>query len=205
VNVFGLVQLCEAAQPAGGYSHSFGVEQLVRSGSLRSARQLQKLVTGVLEDAIGPADGVASGIAFRAARGGAFERIPEVCAVMSSPRMPEEMRLASLQMGERLWVMSRGWNWAASVHDQLDELARRNDLHHAVAFGILVSETTSNQVRAIATYLYNTAKNIVLAAVHGIPLAESEGMRVLSDVQPRIAELAAACADKEPADIGIRA
>ena len=73
-----------------------------------------------------------------------------------------------------------------------------------MAFGLLVSETTSSQVRAIATYLYNTAKNIVLAAVHAIPLEESAGMQVLSGVQPRIAELAARCADKEASDITVR-
>jgi urease accessory protein len=201
----GLVQLCEAAQPVGGYSHSFGIERMVRGGQLRSADQLATVVTQVLEAAIGPADGVASGITFRAARGGEFERIPEVCAVMSSGRLPTEMQLASLQMGERLWVMSRGWNWTGGLHRQVDDLARRNDLHHAVAFGLLVSETTSSQVRAIATYLYNTARNIISAAVRAIPLAESEGMHVLSDVQPRIAELAARCVDKQPVDITVRA
>jgi urease accessory protein UreF len=114
------------------------------------------------------------------------------------------MQLASLQMGQRLWVMSRGWDWAGGVHQQLDGMAQRNDLHHAVAFGLLVSETTSSQVRAIATYLYNTAKNIVLAAVHAIPLEESAGLQVLSGVQGRIAELAAQCADKQTVDIAVR-
>jgi urease accessory protein len=204
MNVMGLVQLCEAAQPVGGYGHTFGIEQMVRGGNLRSADQLKNVVTQVLEAAIGPADGVASGIAFRAARGGEFERIPEVCAVMSSDRLPHEMQLASLQMGQRLWVISRGWNWTGGLHQQLDDLAQHHDLHHAVAFGLLVSETTSSQVRAIATYLYNTARNMILAAVHAIPLEESAGMEVLSGVQPRIAELAAQCADKHPVDIGIR-
>ena len=74
-------------------------------------------------------------------------------------------------------------------------------MHHAVAFGTLVSETTSSQLRAIATYLFNTARSIVLAAVRAIPLDETTGQRVLSSVQPTITELAAACVDKEPADI----
>src|SRR5450631_2930084 len=101
MNVLGLVQLCEAAQPAGGYSHSFGIEQMVRTGRLRSPEQLAALVRQVLVAAIGPADGVASGIAFRAARHGAFETLPEVCSAMSSDRVPVAMRLASLQMGQR--------------------------------------------------------------------------------------------------------
>lgn len=201
MNVFGLVQLCDSAQPVGGYSHSFGIEQMARQGRLRSAEDLLRVVRSLLLAAIAPADGIASGIAFRAARKGNLADIPAVCAAMSSERLPVEMRLASLQMGSRLWSVSRTWPWAEPVHQQLDDLALRTDLHHAVAFGALVSETTSSQIRAIATYLFNTAKGIILAAVDAIPLDESLGQHVLSDVQPIIAELAAACADKGPGDI----
>src|SRR5271156_6520097 len=120
MNVLGIVQLCEAAQPIGGYSHSFGIEQMARQGRLRSSDDLLSFVQSVLQAAIAPADGVASGIAFRAARHGAFDRIPEVCAAMSSNRLPVEMRLASVQMGQRLWALSRAWPWADPIHNQLD-------------------------------------------------------------------------------------
>src|SRR5580765_1153441 len=103
MNVLGLVQLCTTAEGSAGYSHSFGIEQLVRGGRLRSPEELTVLVRRVLVGSIGPADGVASGIAFRAARGGMFERLPEVCSAMSSERVPLPMRLASVQMGQRLW------------------------------------------------------------------------------------------------------
>jgi urease accessory protein len=201
MNVLGLVQLTQAAQPAGGYGYSFGIEQMAKAGRLTSPDQLTTLVKGVLLASIGPADGIASGIAFSAARSGDFDQLPEVCADMSSDSVPVSMRLASLQMGQRLWGLSRGWDWASGVHQQFDDLATRTDLHHAVAFGTLVSETTSSQIRAIATYLLNTARGIILAAVRAIPLDEVTGQRVLSSVQPTISDLAAACADKSPGDI----
>jgi urease accessory protein len=126
MNVMGLVQLCEAAQPAGGYGHSLGIEGMVRGGRLRSPDELESVVTRLLDDAIGPADGIASGIAFRAARGGAFERISEVCAVMSSPRLPPSMQLASLQMGQRLWIMSRGRRQRSSPRRGVRTSCQRN-------------------------------------------------------------------------------
>ncbi|HVS72478.1 MAG TPA: urease accessory UreF family protein [Phycisphaerae bacterium] len=200
----GLVQLCETLPPAGGYGHTFGIEAAARAGRIRSRRDLAGMVSRVLEGAIGPADGVASGIAFRHARAGSFEALPEVCAALSSERVPADMRLASVQMGTRLWAVSRGWGWAMSVHEQLDPLAEQTELHHAVAFGALVSETTSSQVRAIATYLFNVVKGMVMAAVRAAPLDEMEGHRVLSEVQGRIAELAATYADREAGEIGVR-
>jgi urease accessory protein UreF len=111
------------------------------------------------------------------------------------------MRMASLHMGQRLWGISRDWDWAAGIHQQLDGIAGKTELHHAVAFGTLVSETTSSQIRAIATYLFNAARGIILSAINAIPLDELTGQQVLASVQPAITQLAAACADKSPADI----
>jgi urease accessory protein len=196
-----MVQLCEVAQAGGGYGYSFGIEELARRGRLRSPEQLTTMIRGVLLASVGPADGVASGIVFRAARQGSFEELADVSAAMSSDRVPVGMRLASLQMGERLWGLSRDWDWARGIHQELDGLAGESRMHHAVAFGALVSETTSSQVRAIATYLLNVARGMILTAVRMIPLDEITGQRILASVQPTITELAAACADKQPEDI----
>ena len=203
MNLLGFVQLAEAIVPFGGYSHCFGIETMAQRHELSTAQQLQTLLKGALHAAIGPADGVASGISFRAARAGDLSEIPDVCHMLSSDRLPLEMRLASLQMGRRLWGVSRGWEWASGVHQQLDSIAEKIELHHAVAFGALVSETTSNQVRAIATYLFQIARNIVLAAVRAIPLDDIAGQRLLSEMQPPIAKLAASCADRSADEIAL--
>jgi len=201
MNVFGLVQLSQATQQFNTYSYSFGIETLARRHQLSTADQLLALLTGLLHAALGPADGVASGISFRAARTGNFAEVPDVCRAMSSDRLPVNMRLASMAMGNRLWEVSRQWDWAGPVHEQLDPVARDLDMHHAVAFGALVSETTSQQVRAIAAYLFNMASSIVAAAVRLVPLEESVGNHVLATMQPTIAQLAGQFADKHPGDI----
>jgi len=201
MNVLGIVQLTQAAQGAGGYAYSFGIEQLASSGRLRTPAQVSGLVEQLLLTSIAPADGIASGIAFRAARHGSFDDLPSLCALLSSNRLPTPMRLASLQMGQRLWGLSRTWDWASPVHQQFDDLATRTDLHHAVAFGTLVSETTSSQLRAIATCLLNTAKSIIMTAIRAIPLDEATGEKILAALQPTITQLAASCADKSPSDI----
>jgi urease accessory protein UreF len=201
MNVLGLVQLCESVGPMGGYREFLELERSARMGAIRSGDDLREFVGTALRAGIGPADGVASGIAFRAARNGSIEPLPAVCAALSSERVPAEKRWASVQMGHHLWAQSRAWGWTEGVHQQLDALALRNDLHHAVAFGALVSETTSSQIRAIATYLFNMAKTLVMAGVRLIPLDEAAGQQVLSSVQGEIATLAAGYVDKGPGDI----
>lgn len=194
MNMLGLVQLCEMTAPY--YSHSLGVE--LRRGELRSAGALAQFMREVLVGTIGPAEGAASGAAFRAARVGDVQRIPELCQI-SAGRLPVEIRLASVQSGRRLWEVSRRWEWASAVHQQLDGFAGRAELQHAVAFGALVSEATSSQVRAIAAFLLNVAKGIVAVAVRVVPLDEMTGQRALAEVGPTIAGLAREYAGKESA------
>jgi urease accessory protein UreF len=197
VNVLGLVQLCQSTSPG---TYAFGIERLTR-GRATSAEELTDLVISVLRHDVAPADGVAAGIAFRAARRSAFEQLPEVCEALNTSHLPNPIRLESIHTGRRLWGMSRGWEWAAAVHDQLDAMAERTDLHHAVAFGTLVSETTASEARAIATYLFSTARGIVLTAIKAIPLDDATGQRVLAEVQGSIAEMAARCVDRGAGEI----
>lgn len=201
--LLGFVQLCQTV-PARGFSERLGVSAAVRQHRLASPADLKCVVCDVLEATVGPVDGIASGMAYRAARHGELGEIPLACAALSSERLPEPLRLASLDAGQRLWDLSRRWDWARAVHEQLDDFAHRHDLHHAVAFGALVSETTAQQVRAIAGYLWNVARGIVEAGVRLIPLPEEDGQHVLSDVQPTIAQLAARCVDKHADDIAVR-
>ncbi len=201
MNVLGFVQLAQAAPSVGGYAYPIGIQKRAERKELTNAGQLFGFLKDILHAAIGPVDGIASGISFRAARQGDVAEIMEVCHVMSSNRLPIEMRLSSLQMGRHLWELSRQWEWAQCVHEQLDPMARNNDLHHAVAFGALISEATSSQARAIAAYLFNTVKGIVTDAIQTIPLDDATGQRLLGQVQPTIAELANQYVNKRADDI----
>lgn len=203
MNVLGLVQLAQATQAFGGYSHALAIEQRVARGELATAEQLRAFVEEVLQAEVGSAEGVASGIAFRAVRCGALEDVPRLCDALSSSRVPLETRLASVQMGERLWALSRGWGWAEPVHEQLGGVARGHEMHHAVVYGALVSETTSSQVRGIAACLLDIARNLVAAAERCMPLDAVECQHVLQGVQGCVAVLAGRYAGRALGEIGM--
>jgi urease accessory protein UreF len=199
MNVLGLLQLCDATEPY--YSHSLRVDSPARRLQLQTPDGLAELVCHVLQTSVAPAEGAASGVAFRAARAGDLVQVPALCAVMTARPDPPEIKLASVHTGQRLWEVSRRWDWTGGIHQQYDPLVNPGNLHHAVAFGTLISETTTSQIRAIAAYLFSIAKSLVYAAIRVIPVDEAIGQRALTSVQPAITQLAAACADKSPADI----
>lgn len=190
MNVLGLMQLVDSAPAVGGYADCFQINSLARRGVLRSEEQILQLLDASLQSSIGPSDGVAVGWAFKAARQGDLADLPELASRLSGPDVPADIRMASLEMGTHLWELSRRWDWAQAMHGQVEDLAASTKLHHAMVFGTLVSETTAQEVRAIALCLFSAAKAIIRVAVSAIPLDETVVLKLLSRLQPEISELA---------------
>ena len=65
------------------------------------------------------------------------------------------------------------------------------------------SSSGSSSTGTTNTSSPTNTKTIVIGAVRDIPLDEVDGQRVLSNVQPTIAQLAARCVDKQAGDIGV--
>ncbi|MGC8540281.1 MAG: urease accessory protein UreF [Phycisphaerae bacterium] len=196
LNLLGLMQLVDSVPTIGGYAQCFQINDLARRGLLRSEEQIGQLLEAGLKSSIGPSDGVAVGWAFKAARQGDLAELPQLASCLSGPQVSADIRVASLELGAHLWELSRRWDWAQAMHSQVDSLALPTDLHHAMAFGALVSETTAQEVRAIAMCLFSAAKAIIRAAVTAIPLDEAVILKLLSRLQPEIADMAhhyAAC------------
>lgn len=201
MNVLGLMQLVDSAPSIGGYADCFQVNGLARRGLLSSEERIVQLLNASLQSSIGPTDGVAVGWAFKAARHGDLGELPQLASHLSGPEVPADIRAASLEMGTHLWEISRRWDWAQAMHGQVDALAPRTNLHHAMAFGALVSETTAQEIRAIAMCLFSAAKAIIRAAVAAVPLDEAVVLKLLSQLQPEISDLACQCAACRPESI----
>ncbi len=201
MNLLGLVQLVDTMGPGTGYQDCLSIEALARQGLLRTGQQVLNLVDASLQALIGPTQGIAAGIAFRAARLGDPALVPAVSQVLSGDQFPQSFRFASLQMGTRLWEISRRWNWTQPVHEQFDPLMPQAGVHEGVAFGALVSETTAHEVRAVAACLLQAARGIIEAAVRAIPLEEAMNHRLLAQAQPLISRMAADFAQHNLPDI----
>lgn len=201
--MLGMVQLMDSVPQTGGYGDCFGIEQLVSTGVVSRSEELRELVISALQLSIGPADGITAGAVFQASRQGDFDQLPLVAAELGGSHTPKDLQLASLQTGAHIWEASRRWPWACVVHEQLDGIAQRTGLFHAVAFGMLISEATAQRARAIATCLLAAAKSIVIEAARWIPLDSDQTHRVLIELQPTISQLALAYSQPDIAPLPI--
>src|SRR5689334_24385764 len=58
--ILGLLQLTDSLFPSGGFTHSYGLEQLVREGLVRSPEQVEAFVASLLLQSAATADAVAA-------------------------------------------------------------------------------------------------------------------------------------------------
>ena len=189
MNLTGLLQLVEPTCTDSDYATYFGLLEPHSHRPVHSLEELHNAMTALLADVIGPTEGVAAGIAFRAMRAGEIKPFQELIEVLSNGRLPTDMCATSLRAGTALWERSRRWQWATPMHEQLDSLTAPA-VHHAAAFGALASETTANELRAIATYLYRSTRLLISASSVGLQIDETTARHLLTDCQENITTMA---------------
>lgn len=190
MNIQFMMQLLESTPQTGGYEECFHLEDLIISGALSSAAQVEHFVRCALQNAVGPLDGFAAGAIFEVSRRGDYASLPQVVDQLCNTQAPDNLRRASLSTGERIWEASRRWAWTESIHDQLDELTECTGHFHAVAFGALISDATVQRSRAIAACLLSVAHSLVLSAARYLPMEPAVSQHILNHIQPAISDLA---------------
>ena len=188
MNLTGLLQLVAPQAAESGYATYFTRLESDWMTSPHSMDMVRTGMTAILRDYIGPSEGIAAGIAFRTARAGDIAPFQELMQLLSTEKLPIDLCAASLRTGTELWERSRRWEWTGPVHEQLDPLTRPA-VHHAAAFGALVSETTANEIRAVATYLYRAAQLLIRDAAASLRLDDVAVQHLLCDCQENIAAM----------------
>ncbi len=197
-----LLQFSDGLFPAGAYAHSFGLEACVQSGEVRDAAGVEAFLRAYLEGCAGPTDAVAVLCARLAA---AEENLAPCLALdetLDAMKAASELRDASRQMGRQtLRVVTH-----LPCHPLLEEYGKAvaeevTAGHHAVVFGMIGGIMEWDALEMTGAYLYSTSAALVGASLRLLPLGQLAGQRVLWNVRPLIAALAADAQDKHEADM----
>src|SRR5690606_33657421 len=101
-SLLALLQLTDSAFPAGAFAHSYGLEQAVRDGYVRTASGVDAFVSSVLRLQAASADTRALVAATRAAHAHDLAAVCEADRCLFATKAPEELRCASTATGARL-------------------------------------------------------------------------------------------------------
>jgi urease accessory protein len=197
-----LLQLADSALPIGGYSHSWGLEGAIESGSVRTTEHLEKWVRRWLCDTVGPFEGVLVASGCRAALQGHYQRAVVYNEFLERGITPATLRQASRNMGEQLLQLAQGWAWGSESVAALQSVGGGNQWHHAIVFATVAAAAGSSPVDAVAVYLHQAALGGIGAGVRAIPIGHTHGQQILARLHGEIEALAEELAQREPETAG---
>jgi urease accessory protein len=201
-----LLQFADGLFPAGAYAHSFGLEYYVQSGRVNDAAGVEQFLRAHLQGSAAPTDAVAALCARHAAQSEDLAVCMALDETLDAMKTVSEMRDASRQMGRQtLRVANHLLGPLASLETFGEKVqpgsvladfgeAVRNEVtpgHHPVVFGIIGGLMEWPAKEMAAAYLYSTSAGLVGAALRLLPLGQLAGQRILWNIRPLIAKLAA--------------
>ena len=201
-NFISLLQFADGLFPAGAYAHSFGLEYYVQSGEVCDAAGVAQFLETYLKSSAAPTDAVALLCAWRAAKIGDLAACIALDETLDAMKTVSELRDASRQMGRQMLRVANhllGHNLPASFGGAVANESTPG--HHPVVLGIIGGVMAWPPKEMAAAYLYSTSAALVGAALRLMPLGQLAGQRILSDLTPLIAELAAEVQDKTQDDM----
>jgi urease accessory protein len=202
-NFLSLLQFTDGLFPAGAYAHSFGLEYYVQSGGVSDAAGVERFLRAYLEGSAAPTDAVALLCAARAGKAGDLAACIALDETLDAMKTVSELRDASRQMGRQTL---RVVNHLPGQHRVLADFGEQvgseaTPGHHPVVFGILGGVMAWPPEEMAGAYLYSTSAALVGAALRLMPMGQLAGQRILWNIRPLIAKLAADVQSTTQADM----
>lgn len=181
-----LIQWLSPAFPTGGFAYSHGLEQAIAAGAVLDAASLKDWVGDVVARGSGAVDAVLL------VRAMAPDADHGLLAAHARALAATRERLAE--------SCEQGAAFARTVAAITGAILPEAPLPVAVGRAAAPLGLAPGQVAAV--FLHAFASNLILAGVRFIPLGQTEGQRVLAELQPVIVAIAARAVGAGLDDIG---
>ena len=201
-----LLQTSDQFFPTGGFAFSHALEMYTAAGLVRDRLTCQQLFVHLFNYSIGPTDLVFCARAHRfAARPQAVDAkasaLVKLDLQLAATKAPRELRLESRHLGRSFL---RGV-MALAPPPLVQEFRNRVQQgetpgHHAVVFGMAAHQLGMPESTALQAFLYAIAAGLAAAAIRLVPLGQSDGQRLLHNLQPCCARLVERFAHMDPED-----
>lgn len=178
--------------PVGAFSYSHGLEWAVEADSVRDRASLEAWIGHLLNDGAGRTDAIFCAAAWRAEGMAALAEIADLARALT----PSAERALETEAQGAAFVraVAAGWPDAAA--------AVPTDAPYPVAVGAATRAAGIDLQPTVVAYLHGFAANLVSAGLRAIPLGQSDGVRMISALEPSLIAAAAAAIAADPDDLG---
>ena len=195
IALLSLLQIASATLPVGAYSYSEGLEFAIESGPIASSAALADWLRRELR---GGSVRIDSAVMLRAYRAVLLEDRAAIAhwnSWLGAMRETAELRQQSEQMGRALADLLQSLDssiepWLTATQSDANDANTGRALHFAIGFGIAAARSQIDERSVAIGFLQSWATNAIGAGIKLIPLGQTDGQRLLRQLDDAIAEAA---------------
>lgn len=202
-SLLSLLQLCDSNFPSGAFSHSFGLESYIQEESVNNKETFLQWLKIYLEEQMTYTDGLACRFAYEALEQNQFDQVWKWDQLLHVQNIPEESREANRRIGERMIRMGFDLFSYPFLGEYINRITNKASSGHPVlAFAIISYYLNIGKRQTVMTFLYSSLATLVQNGVRGIPLGQTDGQRILLELQPYLHKATEKIEALDQADFG---
>ncbi len=179
------LQLGDSFFPTGMYSTSSGLENFFYAGKVKTKEKLRELLEVYLVNQIGPADCVALGNAYRAAKDGNLNSVLLIDEQISTMKLVAEVRDASIRSGVQMLKCVSEFRDDSLINEYLKAI--KNGLAtgiYPVSLAVVLAAFDVPRDKAALVLVYSFLVSIVGAALRLGMIDHVAGQTILDELKP---------------------
>ncbi|PKC51446.1 urease accessory protein UreF, partial [Rhizophagus irregularis] len=130
-------------------------------------------------------DGLACKMAYEAINNNQFDKIWEIDQELFALANAKETREGNKRIGRQLTkVINQLYNIELLKKYEAMIKSKEQHGHNSIVFAILCNELKISLPTTLSVYLFATATSLIQNGVRGIPLGQTDGQKILQELQP---------------------
>ncbi len=186
-----LLQINDTLFPIGGYTQSYGLETYVQKGIITNGQTAQKFIQSELSTAMLYSELLPAHLAYEYAKANNLDKLVELEAKSKAARSARELREASQKLGNRFvrTLQSLPLDFDMTFFDNYVARCKIIGLSHGIAYGVFCAVAGIDSSLMLSTFLYSQTSGFVVNCVKLIPLSQTEGQKILYNLQSEFSGL----------------
>lgn len=206
-----LLQWCDSNFPSGAFNHSFGLETYMQAGQVTDKASFKLWLEAYVLEQLVYNDLLACRLAYEALEGIALkanelkanaleaneqeahelEEIWLLDRLLTIQCMPRETRDGMRRIGERMVKLAIDLYDSPALAQYCKRLAAKESFGHpALAFAMMAFHVGVEKGTAVLSCLYSSVSGMVQNGVRAIPLGQTDGQKLLRELQPLLEQAA---------------
>ncbi|WP_078381847.1 urease accessory protein UreF [Sutcliffiella halmapala] len=184
-----LLQICDSNFPSGAFSHSFGLETYIQEGKISDRQSFFHAIQLYLSSQCVYTDGLACRLAYEAIKRNDLDRVWQLDQELFALGNAKETREGNRKIGRQLTkVMNELYDLEILKIYETRVKAKECHGHNSIVFSILCEGLHVDLTTTLSVYLFANTSSLIQNGVRGIPLGQTDGQKMLHEIQPFLSE-----------------